>query len=419
MSADVKNEFIGGLTTFLTMSYIVIVNPSILATPGTGMSFQGVMTATVLLCFVCTLLMGLFAKLPFAIAPGMGINAFFTYTLILGQKIPWQTALGMVFWSGIFFLFLSITPIRKNIIKAMPLEIRHAASVGIGLFLAFIGLKNSGIIVAHPVTFVTIGDINLQVILSLLGLLIIGFFLKRKSSLAFLIGITFVTTMYFIFGYIKTPETYLSLPDFSSVFLKIDFVGALKLSLLPAILSIMFTDLFDSLSTFMGLSHAANLLDKDGEPKNIKQALIVDAVATTLSGLLGTSSGTVYIESAAGIEAGAKTGKASVFTAFLFLPLLFIGPMVQMVPGQATAPVLIIVGFLMFKTINQISFSKIEEALPAFLTVILIPLTFSITQGLIWGIISYVALHVLVGKAKEISLSLYASSIVCVILLFI
>lgn len=419
MSEDLKREFIGGLTTFLTMSYIVIVNPSILATPGTGMSFQGVMTATVLLCFICTLLMGVYAKLPFAVAPGMGINAFFTYSLILGQKIPWPVALGMVFWSGMIFLLLSVTPVRKSIVTAIPTNIRHAASVGIGLFLTFIGLKNAGIIQAHSVTLVTIGNLNLEVAFVVLGLIVIGVMMRKNNPLALLSGIALVTGLYLLSGKVKIPETLISAPDFESVFLKLDFLGALKLSFLPPILSIMFTDLFDSLSTFMGLSHAAGLLDEKGEPKNVKQALVVDAVATTLAGLVGTSAGTAYIESAAGIEAGGRTGKSAIFTALLFLPCLFLGPLVQMVPMQATAPVLIVVGYLMFKSVNQISFSKLEEALPAFLTMVLIPLTFSITQGLIWGLISYVVLHVFAGRKREIPLGLYGIAVVCIGLLFI
>lgn len=419
MSKDLKREFIGGLTTFLTMSYIIIVNPSILGTPGTGMSFSGVMTATVILCFICTLLMGLYANLPFAVAPGMGLNAFFTYTLILGQKIPWPVALGMVFWSGIIFLFLSLTPIREGMVKAIPISIRHAASVGIGLFLTFIGFKNAGIIQAHPVTLVTLGNLNIEVLLVVLALIIIGVMMKKNNRLAFLSGILFVTVLSLFMGKVKMPEAYISMPDFQSVLFKLDIIGALKLSLLPPILSIMFTDLFDSLSTFMGLSQAANLLDEHGEPKNVRQALIVDAIATTLAGILGTSAGTAYIESAAGIEAGGRTGLSSIFTAFLFLPFLFLGPLVQMVPIYATAPVLIVVGFLMFKSVTHISFAKLEEALPAFLTMILIPLTFSITEGLILGLVSYVVLHVLTGKRKEISLGLYTVAAICLCLLFV
>jgi adenine/guanine/hypoxanthine permease len=418
-TVNFKREFIAGLTSFLTMSYIVVVNPAILSTEGTGMAFSGVMTATVLLCIVCTLMMGLYAKLPFAVAPGMGINAFFTYSLILGQKIPWPTALGMVFWSGILFLILSVLPIRRAIVKAMPVGIRHGAAVGIGLFLTFIGLKNGGIIRENPATFVTFSRMGLNTFFFAVGLILIAVLHRKKNPLAFLAGIGIVTLLAGIFGVIRVPENFVSFPDFGSVFFKLDFVGSLKLAFLPAILSIMFTDLFDSISTFVGLSQAAGLMDKTGEPKNVREGLIVDAFATSLAGLFGSSSGTAYIESAAGIEAGGRSGWTAVFTALLFVPCLFIGPVVQMVPAVATAPVLIVVGFLMFRTVKDIGFGKIEETLPAFLTMILIPLTFSITVGLIWGLISYVVLFILVGRAREISATLYGVAAVCVGLLFL
>jgi len=364
-------------------------------------------------------MMGLYAKLPYAVAPGMGINAFFTYNLILAQHIPWQTALGMVFWSGVIFLILSITPIRSSIVKSMPLIIRQSAAVGIGLFLTFIGLKNGGIVISHPVTFVTIAPLSIDTLYLALSMLLILILLKRKSALAFIAGILLVTFFFFITKRLSIPESFLSHPDFQSVFFQIDFAGALKWSFLPAILSILFTDLFDSISTFMGLAQSGGFLDKDGNPIRLKEGLIVDSFATGLAGLFGTSSGTAYIESAAGIEAGGKTGLTAVFTALLFLPCFFIAPLVGMIPELATAPVLIIVGFLMFRSVKEMDLSKIEEALPAFLTVILIPLTFSITQGLIWGILSYVALHLLTGNRKKLPLGLYLTAVICFSLLFL
>lgn len=411
---DLKTEAIAGLTTFLTMAYIVVVNPAILSTEGTGISFSGALTATVLVCFSMTLLMGLYAKLPYAVAPGMGLNAFFTYTIILGQGVPWQTALGIVFWAGVLFLIISVTPIRVAIAKAIPGNLRIGAAAGIGIFLTFIGLKNAGFIVADPNTFVKFGDITWQSIVTLIGILLTVFLVKRKSSLAFLVGIVFVTIVALIAGWVKPPEKIFSLPDFQSTVFKLDILGALKLSLLPAIISIMFTDLFDSLSTFIGVSHAADLLDEEGHPKNLQQGLIVDSFATFGAGLFGSSSGTAYIESVAGIEMGGRTGWTSVFTALCFLPCLFIAPLAGVVPPYATAVVLLLVGTFMFRSVKEISFEHLEDALPTFLTIILIPLTFSITQGILWGFISHVTLYLLAGRAKEIHPLMYVLGILSI-----
>ena len=414
----IKTEFIGGLTTFFTMAYIIIVNPSILSTPGTGMSFSGVLTATVLLSFLMTLLMGLYGKLPFAVAPGMGINAFFTFSLILGQQIPWPTALGMVFWAGVFFLLISATPLRESIAKAIPVQLRAASATGIGLFLTFIGLKNAGLVAADPATFVKFGGLGYGALSAIAGLLIMIFLMRRKNPLAILAGIFAVTATALALGKIPAPEVLLSSPDFSTVF-ALDITGALKLSLLPAILSIMFTDLFDSISTFVGVSQASGMKDEHGEPLRLKQGLIVDSIATFGAGLLGTSSGTAYIESAAGIEAGGRTGLASVFTAICFLPCLFLAPLVGLVPAYATAPALILVGCLMFKTVGELKFEKLEEIFPAFITIVLIPLTFSITQGLLWGFLAHTALFVLAGRAREISKMLYVISGICLLMLWL
>lgn len=414
-----RTELIAGVTTFLTMSYIVVVNPSILATEGTGLPFSGVLAATVLLCFVMTLLMGLYAKLPFAVAPGMGLNAFFTFTLILSQKVPWQTALGIVFWSGVLFLILSITPVRERIAEAIPQSLRMATAAGIGIFLTFIGLKNIGLVTGDPTTLVRLGRLDYRVALAMLGLAITAWLLGRRSPLAFLAGIAVVTVIAGLCGLTPLPERLFSPPDFGSVFLKLDFLGALRLALLPAMITVLFTDLFDSISTFMGVSHAAGLLDANGNPRNLRQGLIVDSLATMGAGLVGTSAGTAYIESAAGIEMGGKTGLTSVFTAICFLPCFFLAPLAAMVPPYATAPVLILVGAFMFRSVAGLSLSRLEESLPAYLTVILIPLTFSITQGILWGFVSYVGLHLLAGRRREIPPMLYVLALVSVGLLLL
>ena len=416
---DLRTEAIAGITTFFTMSYIVVVNPAILSTPGTGMAFSGTLTATVLICFTMTLLMGVYAKLPFAVAPGMGLNAYFTYTVILQQGVWWQVALGIVFWAGVLFLLISVTPVRETIAKAIPAELRIATAAGIGIFLTFIGLKNAGLITSDPVTFVKLGTLDRHTLFGAVGMLVTVLLLVRRSALAYLSGIFAVTAIAWAFGEIKTPEQIVSPPDFQTVFLKLDIVGALKLSLLPVIVGILFTDLFDSISTFMGVAHAADLLDENGHPRNLRQGLVVDSVATFGAGLAGTSSGTAYIESIAGIDSGGRTGLTSVFTALCFLPCFFLAPLAGMVPLYATAPVLILVGATMFKSVGQINFTRIEEGLPAFLTIILIPLTFSITQGILWGFISHVGLYLVTGRRKDVHPVMYVVAAVAVALLWL
>jgi AGZA family xanthine/uracil permease-like MFS transporter len=416
---SVRTEAIAGITTFFTMAYIVVVNPAILSTPGTGMAFSGVLTATVLICFSMTLMMGLYAKLPFAVAPGMGINAFFTFTIILTQKVWWQVALGIIFWAGVLFLLISVTPIRETIAKAIPGELRIGTAAGIGIFLTFIGLKNAGFIASDPVTFVKLGTLDQKALLAVVGLALTVFLMIRRNVFAFLSGILVVTVIAWLRNLIPTPEHFFSPPDFHTVFLKLDILGALKLSLVPAIIAILFTDLFDSISTFIGVAHAAELLDENGNPKNLRQGLIVDSFATFGAGLAGTSSGTAYIESISGINVGGRTGLTSVFTALCFLPCFFIAPIAGMVPAFATAPVLVLVGASMFKSVGQIRFGRIEEGFPAFLTIILIPLTFSITQGILWGFISHVGLYLLVGRRREIHPVMYVLAVIAIGLLLL
>ena len=402
-AADLKREALAGLTTFFTMAYIVVVNPAILSSPGTGMPFSGVLTATVLLSFLMTALMGAYARLPFAVAPGMGLNAFFAYSIILGRGVPWPTALGVVFWAGALFVLISITPVRVKLAEAIPDGLRTASAAGIGLFLAFIGLKNAGIVVPDPATLVRLGVLDRKAFLALAGGALTIALMRRKSAFAFLAGIFGVTAAAWVLGLIETPPSAFSRPDFSSVFFKLDIWGALKLSLLPAIISILFTDLFDSISTFVGVAHATGLVDEKGRPLRLKEGLIVDAFATMGAGLVGTSSGTAFIESASGIEMGGRTGWTAFFCALAFLPCFFLGPVAGMVPAYATAPVLIIVGALMFRSVSRIDFSRIEDAVPAFLTIALIPLTFSITQGILWGFVSHAALYALCGRRREVS----------------
>jgi len=412
-------DIVGGITTFFTMAYIVVVNPSILSTPGTGMPFTGAMTATVLIAFSMTLLMGLYARLPFAVAPGMGLNAFFAFTIVLQQHVPWQTALGMVFWAGVLFLAVSATPLRETIAMAIPPGLRLATAAGIGLLLTLIGLRNAGLIEADTATLLRLGTLDHRAAFLLVGLLVAVMLQRRNNPLAYLTSIVLVTATAWTLGYALPPERIVSAPDFSSAFLKLDIAGALRLALLPAIVSILFTDLFDSLSTFIGVAGASGLTDPDGRPRNLKRGLIVDAFATLGAGLAGTSSGTAYVESIAGIRMGARTGRASVVTALCFLPCFFIGPLAAAVPGYATAAVLILVGLSMFQSATRLDFTSLEDSLPAFMTIVLIPLTLSITQGILWGFLLHALLYTVVGRAKDVGLVLWILAVLSAGLLLI
>jgi adenine/guanine/hypoxanthine permease len=389
------------------MAYIVVVNPGILSAPGTGMSFSGALTATVLIAFSMTLMMGLYARLPFAVAPGMGLNAFFAYTIVLQNGVPWQTALGMVFWAGVLFLIVSATPLREAVAAAIPPGLRIAAAAGIGLLLTFIGFRNAGLIEADPATLVRLGALDHRTAFLLIGLVLAVVLLRRHNPFAFLASIFAVTMLAWGLGYAAPPEQLTSAPDFSSTFLKLDVLGALKLSLLPAIVAILFTDLFDSLSTFIGVANAAGLTEADGRPLNLRKGLIVDAFATFGAGLAGTSSGTAFVESIAGIRVGARTGRASVVTACCFLPCLFVAPLAAAGPAYATAAVLVLVGLAMFQTVTTLDFTSIEDALPPFVTIVLIPLTLSITQGILWGFLLHALLYLVTGRRREIGNALW------------
>ncbi|MFW6139156.1 MAG: NCS2 family permease [Spirochaetota bacterium] len=413
---SVGTEIIAGIATFLAMAYIIVVNPTILSK--TGMSFSGVLFATVLVCAFSSIAMGLYANLPFAIAPGMGINAFFTYTLVKGMGIPWETALGAVFISGILFILLSVFKVRTTIVRAIPASIRYAVAAGIGLFLTLIAFEEVGFIVHDPATIVGFGGIDLTVALFLTGLVITSVLVIMKvkgdlvlgiistSIIALVVSMVGVATGMLDNPIVTPPERVFAFPTFE-VFLKLDIIGALKWGMLGPIFALIFTDMFDSISTFLGVSQVAGLIDKQGQPYNVGRALLVDAGATTISGLFGTSSGTTYIESAAGVEEGGRTGLTAVIAGLLFIPFMFLSPMLSFIPSVATAPVLVIVGVFMMKPISNLDWKKMDEAIPAFLALILIPLTYSITQGIIWGFLSYTALKLLTGRGKQIHWMLY------------
>ena len=423
-SSDVRSHTLladvaGGVTTFLTMAYVLVVNPSILSASGAGIPFSGALTATVLIASAMTLLMGVYARLPFAVAPGMGLNAYFAVTVIVQNHVPWRTALGIVFWSGVLFLIVSTTPLRERIALAIPSSLRAASAAGIGLLLTFIGLRNTGIVVSDPATIVRVGMLDHRAALMLVGVLVAVALMRRHNPLAFLAAIVSTTVVAWSVGYDRPLTDFVSRPDFSSAFLQLDVWSALRLSLAPVIVGIFFTDLFDSLSTFIGVASASGLTDERGRPINLRRGLIVDAVATLTSGLAGSSPGTAYVESIAGIRMGGRSGRASVVTALCFLPCFFIGPIAAAIPAYATASVLVLVGATMFHSVATIDFASLEEAVPAFVTVVLIPLTLSITQGILWGFLLHALLYAIVGRARELSATLWLLAILSAALLLL
>ncbi|MCK3683720.1 NCS2 family permease [Maribellus sp. YY47] len=397
-----KKEIIGGATTFLTMAYIIFVNPNILG--DAGMDKNALITVTILASVIGTVLAGVWARVPYAMAPGMGLNAFFTYSLVLGAGVDWQTALGVVFISGVIFLALTVTGIRTKIIHTIPLALRLATGAGIGLFIAFIGFKGMGLIVANPATFVGLGKFTPTLLIGIAGLVITSILEVKKVRGGIFYGIIITTIIAIVVGEVKAPEAFVSMPpSISPLVFKLNIMSALSFGLVGAIFSFMFVDLFDSVGTIVACSYEAGFVDKDGKVEHVDRILEADAVATVAGSLLGTSTTTTYIESAAGIANGAKTGFASVITAALFLLALFFAPLIGIVPGYATAPALIIVGVYMFKNIRQIDFADFSESIPAFLTIALMPLTYSISIGLSFGFISYVVLKTVAGKYKEVS----------------
>jgi AGZA family xanthine/uracil permease-like MFS transporter len=401
-----RTEVIAGITTFLATMYIIVVNPAIIIK--SGMPFNGVLTATVLVAAFSSIAMGLYANNPIVLAPGMGINAFFTYTVVLGMGVRWETALGAVFWAGIIFILLSVFNIRTLIVKAIPAQLRYAVAAGIGLFITLIGFTNSGFIVSHPATIIGRGVLDAKTLTFLAGLALSALLVVKRTKGALIVGIVFTTITAAAIGrlwgddLVVVWQGLVAAPDFSTL-LKLDLIGSIKLALWPVIFALLFTDMFDSLSTFVGIAEAGNIKDDDGEPRNIRQSLIVDGIATSVSGLLGTSSATSYIESAAGIEEGGRTGLTAVVAGLLFLPLMFLSPLLSIVPAIATAPVLVLVGVFMIRPVTRIDWQNYDNAIPAFLAMFLIPVTYSITQGIIWGFLSWTVIKMLAGKKEELS----------------
>jgi adenine/guanine/hypoxanthine permease len=414
-----RTEILAGVSTFLATMYIIVVNPAILSQ--TGMPFSAVLTSTILLSFFGSLMMGIYAKNPIVVAPGMGLNAFFTFTAVKTMGISYQIALGAVFWAGVIFLILSIFNVRSYIIKAIPFSLRLGIAAGIGLFITLIGFQNAKFIVGNPATLLGVASFHDPIVITFLfGLFLTAILVSKKVNGAIIIGILLTTLATYPIGRFwgdasainfgqKTLVEWNGLwapPDFSLLF-QLDIAGSFKFALFPVIFAFVFTDLFDSLSTFVGLSEAANLKDKNDEPRHLKESLLTDAFATFFAGIIGTSPGTAYIESAVGIEQGGKTGLTAITAAFLFLPFMFLSPLLSTIPAIATAPSLILVGVFMIKPISKINWDSLEDAIPAFLAMVLIPFSYSITQGIIWGFLSYTLLKIFGGKASSISLALW------------
>ena len=400
------------------MAYIIFVNPSILGEA--GMDKSALISVTIIASVIGTLLAGVWAKVPYAMAPGMGLNAFFTYTLVIGSGVPWETALGVVFISGIVFLLLTITGIRTKIIHTIPASLRLAVGAGIGLFISFIGFQNMGLVVANPATLIGLGEFTPTLLIGIIGLLITAIMEVKRVPGGIFYGIIITTLIALFAGQINAPEAYVSLPpSIEPIFFKLDILSALSFSLIGAIFSFMFVDLFDSVGTIVACSYEAGFVDKNGKVKHVNEILEADAIASVAGALLGTSTTTTYIESAAGIANGARTGFASVITALLFILALFFAPLIGIVPAYATAPALIIVGVYMFKNIKEIDFNDFTEAIPAFLTIILMPLTYSISIGLSFGFISYVILKLVVGKANKISILMWAIATLSLVNLYL
>lgn len=435
---DVKTEIMAGVTTFMTMAYILFVNPSILGSA--GMDKNAVLLATALGAGIVTIMMGLVVNYPIALAPGMGLNAFYAFTVILGMGIPWQVALGAVFISGIIFIILTVTKVRQLLVEGIPTSLKHAITVGIGLFITIIGLKLSGIMSIRlslipptiekimaakgngtPMHFETIIEMGKladpSVLLAVFGFIFIAVLMARQVKGAMLIGILATTILGIVMGIVKVPAGFspVAIPDFSrNAFLALDIWGALQMGLLTIIFTFTFVELFDTMGTLVGTATKAGLMDKKGKFPGIGKAMLVDATGVSLGAMLGTSSITAYVESAAGIGAGGRTGLTAVVCGVLFILALFFTPLAGLIPDAATAPALIIVGALMMESVRHIKFDDFTESLPAFLTIALMPFTYSIANGISAGLVMYPLLKLISGRGRDVHWIIYALAVLVV-----
>mgnify|MGYP005932430035 FL=1 len=442
---DAKTEILAGITTFMTMAYILAVNPSILS--ATGMDSGAVFTATALAAFIGTLLMAIFANYPFALAPGMGLNAYFAYTVVLGMGYSWEYALTAVFAEGIVFILLSATNVREAIFNAIPQNLKAAVSVGIGLFIAFIGLQNAKIVIGGSTLLqlfsvdkynevngvsASFNDVGITVLLAIIGIIVTGILVVKniKGNILWGILITWLLGIICQFTGLYVPNAdlgfYSLLPDFSNglsipslspIFCKLDFSGIFSLNFIVILFAFLFVDLFDTIGTLIGVSAKADMLDENGKLPRIKGALMADAVATTVGAVIGTSTTTTFVESASGVSEGGRTGLTSVTTAILFGLSLFLSPIFLAIPSFATAPALIIVGLYMLTNVMNIDFSDMSEAIPCYICILAMPFFYSISEGISMGIIAYVALNLITGKVKEkkVSVLMYVLAVLFIL----
>jgi AGZA family xanthine/uracil permease-like MFS transporter len=404
----VRTEFIAGLTTFLTMSYILAVNPSILGT--TGMDKGAVFTATALASAIATLLLAFMAKLPFAQAPSMALNAFFAFTLVEGMGYSWQTAITAMFIEGIIFILITFINVREIILNSIPMNLRYAISAGIGMFITFIGLKNAGIIASNPSTFVQLGEFNATSVLAMAGILLSGALMIKKVKGSLFFSIIICTLIGIPLGVTQIPEHFLpvSVPhSLEPTFWKFDFQEFFTFDMAVTIFTLLFMNIFDTAGTLVGLAAKTGIMKDDGEIPKVKEAMMSDAIGTTIGAALGSSTITTYVESASGIAEGGRSGLTAFTTGILFLIALFFAPVFLLIPGAATTGALVLVGVLMMDSIKKINMEDISEALPAFITIIMMVFTYSIADGMIMGLLSYVLVKLLSGKYKEITIPMY------------
>lgn len=413
---NLRTEIIAGITTFLTMSYILAVNPAMLST--TGMDKGAIFTATALAAAIATLLLACMAKLPFAQAPGMGLNAFFAFTLVQGMGYSWETALTAMFVEGLIFILITLLNVREIILNSIPVNLRHAISAGIGMFIAFIGLKNAGIIESNPSTFVALGHFTPISLLAIFGILLSAVLLIKKVKGALFYSILLCTIAGIPLGVTEIPENFIpvSMPhSIAPTFCKFDFEGFFTLDMAIIIFTLLFMNIFDTLGTLVGLATKTRIMDKNGHIPHVKEAMMSDAIGTTISSMLGSSTVTTYVESASGIAEGGHSGVTSLITGLLFILALFFAPVFLLIPGAATTGAFVLVGVFMMDSIGKINLSDISEALPAFVTIIMMLLIYSIANGIILGLLCYVLLKLFCGKYKQITLTMYILAILFII----
>lgn len=414
----VRKEVVAGITTFLAMAYILAVNPDMLG--ATGMNPHGVFTATALSAAIATLVMAFAANLPVALAPGMGLNAFFTYTVVMGMGYSWQVALTAVFLEGIVFILLSLFNVREAIVKAIPNSLKKAVAVGIGLFIALIGLANAGVVASDLGTIIGFAPLQGSPLVAVIGLIITIVLYTLKVPGAILIAILITTVIGIPFGVTVVPENFnpVSLPS-SPIFFAFDFSSVFTLKFFTVFFTFFFVDIFDTVGTLVGVATQAKLTDKEGNIPNVKQAFLADAIGTVVGAALGTSTVTSFVESSAGVAAGGRTGLSSVVTAILFLLALFLTPLFLLIPSAATAPALIFVGYLMMKSVTGINFEDPVEGIPAFITILVMPFAYSIAEGIVWGVLAYVLLNVITGRIKKISVITWILFVIFILRFFL